>query len=426
MTVSDLARRPPAADRRAPRVDPGALADRAARPPRRRTASRSPRPRSRATSSTSAPSGCGSARTSCTPCRARAATAAVRAAPDGEERVDPAAVALPRAAGLGRALGQPGHPAHPAGGRELPRLGPRPRRPRGGARHHRRRRHHHGRDRRRANAAAEVVDRLLSYTRRDLRVTDPNRPTEQHGPPCGVGGSPAARPTRSPPCRKSTHFDWRLALHDLAGSRAHARVLHAAGLLDDADPGRDARRAGAAARRRRVRCVHARTRTTRTCTPRSSAGSSTGPAPTSAAGCAPAARATTRSPPCSGCTCASTRGSSPAWCSTSSTRWSTRPTRHLGVAMPGRTHLQHAQPVLLSHHLLAHAWALLRDVDRLRDWDVRAAVSPYGSGALAGSSLGLDPRGRRRRPRLRRARSRTRSTAPPAATSSPSSRSSPR
>jgi argininosuccinate lyase len=64
---------------------------------------------------------------------------------------------------------------------------------------------------------------------------------------------------------------------------------------------------------------------------------------------------------------------------------------HLGVAMPGRTHLQHAQPVLLSHHLLAHAWALLRDLDRLRDWDRRAAVSPYGAGALAGSSLGLDP-----------------------------------
>ena len=61
--------------------------------------------------------------------------------------------------------------------------------------------------------------------------------------------------------------------------------------------------------------------------------------------------------------------------------------------MPGRTHLQHAQPVLLSHHLLAHAWPLLRDVERLRDWDARvAADSPYGSGALAGSSLGLDPR----------------------------------
>ena len=60
--------------------------------------------------------------------------------------------------------------------------------------------------------------------------------------------------------------------------------------------------------------------------------------------------------------------------------------------MPGRTHLQHAQPVLLSHHLLAHAWPLVRDVERLRDWDARvAADSPYGSGALAGQTLGLDP-----------------------------------
>ena len=65
--------------------------------------------------------------------------------------------------------------------------------------------------------------------------------------------------------------------------------------------------------------------------------------------------------------------------------------RHIGVPMPGRTHLQHAQPVLLAHHLLAHAWALLRDVQRLQDWDARTNVSPYGSGALAGSSLGLDP-----------------------------------
>jgi argininosuccinate lyase len=64
---------------------------------------------------------------------------------------------------------------------------------------------------------------------------------------------------------------------------------------------------------------------------------------------------------------------------------------HPGAAMPGRTHLQHAQPVLLGHHLAAHAHALLRDVDRLTDWDRRAAVSPYGSGAFAGSSLGLDP-----------------------------------
>jgi argininosuccinate lyase len=65
--------------------------------------------------------------------------------------------------------------------------------------------------------------------------------------------------------------------------------------------------------------------------------------------------------------------------------------QHPTAVMPGRTHLQHAQPVLLAHHLLAHVHALLRDVDRLRDWDRRTAVSPYGSGALAGSSLGLDP-----------------------------------
>ncbi|MBX3310125.1 MAG: argininosuccinate lyase [Cryobacterium sp.] len=64
---------------------------------------------------------------------------------------------------------------------------------------------------------------------------------------------------------------------------------------------------------------------------------------------------------------------------------------HPTAAMPGRTHLQHAQPVLLSHHLLAHTWPLVRTLERLRDWRARAAVSPYGAGALAGSSLGLDP-----------------------------------
>src|SRR5580698_6670632 len=58
---------------------------------------------------------------------------------------------------------------------------------------------------------------------------------------------------------------------------------------------------------------------------------------------------------------------------------------------PGMTHLQHAQPVLFGHQLLAHVQALVRDVSRLRDWDRRAAVSPLGSGALAGSSLPLDP-----------------------------------
>lgn len=69
----------------------------------------------------------------------------------------------------------------------------------------------------------------------------------------------------------------------------------------------------------------------------------------------------------------------------------TQAAAHPSAVMPGKTHLQAAQPVLLAHHLLAHTHPLLRDVQRLRDFDVRAAVSPYGSGALAGSSLGLDP-----------------------------------
>src|SRR5204863_1180908 len=64
--------------------------------------------------------------------------------------------------------------------------------------------------------------------------------------------------------------------------------------------------------------------------------------------------------------------------------------RHAGTQAPGMTHLQHAQPVLFGHQLLAHAQALARDVSRLRDWDARAAVCPLGAGALAGSSLGLD------------------------------------
>ncbi len=61
--------------------------------------------------------------------------------------------------------------------------------------------------------------------------------------------------------------------------------------------------------------------------------------------------------------------------------------------LPGYTHLQRAQPVLLAHHLLAHAWALARDVDRLLDTRRRLDVSPLGAGALAGSSLPARPRG---------------------------------
>ncbi len=69
-----------------------------------------------------------------------------------------------------------------------------------------------------------------------------------------------------------------------------------------------------------------------------------------------------------------------------------RAREHRATTMPGMTHGRPAQPVTLGHHLLAHAWALLRDRGRLADWARRASASPLGAGALATSTLGLDPR----------------------------------
>ena len=64
---------------------------------------------------------------------------------------------------------------------------------------------------------------------------------------------------------------------------------------------------------------------------------------------------------------------------------------HTQTLMPGTTHGRLAQPITLGHHLLAHAFAFLRDLDRLDDWEARASVSPLGAGALATSTLPLDP-----------------------------------
>ena len=189
---------------------------------------------------------------------------------------------------------------------------------------------------------------------------------------------------------KSTHFDWRLAPYDLAGSRAHARVLHAAGLISDEhldtmldglrQLGDDVR-SGAFLPADTDEDVH--TALERGLLER------VGP---DVGGRLRAGRS---------------RNDQVATLFRMYLRDQARllsakvldvvqalvdqAARHPEVAMPGRTHLQHAQPVLLAHHLQAHAWALLRDVERWVDWDRRAAVSPYGSGALAGSSLGLDP-----------------------------------
>ncbi|WP_028049786.1 argininosuccinate lyase [Cellulomonas sp. URHD0024] len=189
---------------------------------------------------------------------------------------------------------------------------------------------------------------------------------------------------------QSTHFDWRLARHDIAGSIAHARVLHGAGLLTDDEL------AGMIDALERLRTdvesgaflpvladedVH--TALERGMIDR--AGADLG-------GKLRAGRS---------------RNDQIATLVRMYLREQARLVAALlldvadaladqaaaagDAPMPGRTHLQHAQPVLLAHHLLAHVWPLLRDVERWQDWDARAARSPYGSGALAGSSLGLDP-----------------------------------
>ena len=201
------------------------------------------------------------------------------------------------------------------------------------------------------------------------------------------GGDPAdAMATLS----RSTHFDFRLAPYDLMGSRAHARALHLAGLLTDDElarmiDGLDALASEVtsasfrptpsdedvhgALERRLVELVGAelggrlragRSRNDQIATLiRMYLRDALRVVAAEVGGVVGALHQQARD--------------------------------HLGIAMPGRTHLQHAQPVVLSHHVLAHAWPLLRDCDRIRDLDRRLETSPYGSAALAGTSLGLDP-----------------------------------
>jgi argininosuccinate lyase len=190
---------------------------------------------------------------------------------------------------------------------------------------------------------------------------------------------------------RSTHFDWRLAPYDLAGSRAHARVLARAGLLDEAAlaailTGLDALGEAVASGNFTPDAEDEDVHTALERGLLEIVGEELG-------GRLRAGRS--RNDQVATLVKAYLRDQAAslgrlvldlvdALC--------VQAERHLGAAMPGRTHMQQAQPVLLSHHLLAHAWPLTRDVARLRDWDDRvAADSPYGSGALAGSSLGLDP-----------------------------------
>jgi argininosuccinate lyase len=191
---------------------------------------------------------------------------------------------------------------------------------------------------------------------------------------------------------RSTHFDWRLVPYDLAGSRAHANALHAAGLLTDDDHRTligglaaldEQYAAGSLRPDPSDEDVHGALERLLI----DAVGSEVG-------GRLRAGRS--RNDQVATLFKAYLRDEARAVAARALDLVDALVVQardHLDVVMPGRTHLQHAQPVLLAHHLLAHAWPLLRDVDRLRDWDHRVAGdSPYGSGALAGSSLGLDPR----------------------------------
>src|SRR5699024_10511969 len=64
--------------------------------------------------------------------------------------------------------------------------------------------------------------------------------------------------------------------------------------------------------------------------------------------------------------------------------------KHMGVIMPGYTHLQRAQPILFSHHLLVYFWMLERDKSRFKDSLKRIDLSPLGAGAISGTTFDID------------------------------------
>lgn len=188
----------------------------------------------------------------------------------------------------------------------------------------------------------------------------------------------------------STHFDWVLAPYDVLASKAHAKVQHKAGLLSDADL--DTMLTGLTELGEKV------------------ASGEFVPAPTDedVHGAMERGLIDIVGPEVGGRLRAGrSRNDQVATLFRMWVRDAIRDTAlqvselvdaladqaaaHPKAIMPGKTHSQAAQPILLAHELLGHAQPLLRDIQRLQDLDKRLAVSPYGSGALAGSSLQLDP-----------------------------------
>jgi len=188
---------------------------------------------------------------------------------------------------------------------------------------------------------------------------------------------------------RSTHFDWQLAEYDIAGSRAHARALATAGLLTDDELAQmlqalDVLAADVADGRFRPQATDEDVHSALERGLIDRAGADVG-------GKLRAGRSRNDQ------IATLVRMLLRDHAATISGQLvdlvdaiAAQADRNFDAILPGRTHLQHAQPVLLAHHLLAHAWPLVRDLQRLADWSRRSDASPYGSGALAGSTLGLD------------------------------------
>jgi argininosuccinate lyase len=206
------------------------------------------------------------------------------------------------------------------------------------------------------------------------------------------GGRFAAGPTEAlAALSKSTHFDWRLAEYDLRGTSAHLVALHAAGYLNDDEL--KVLNAAVAELSKRIESGGFKPREDDEDVHSALERGLIGIAGAELGGKIRAGRSRNdqiatliRLYLLDAADALETQliGLIDALASQAE--------ENIGVAMPGRTHFQHAQPVLLAHHMLAHCWPIHRNLQRLEDWRKRARRSPYGAGALAGNTLGLDPK----------------------------------
>ncbi|MEI6109586.1 MAG: argininosuccinate lyase, partial [Actinomycetes bacterium] len=188
----------------------------------------------------------------------------------------------------------------------------------------------------------------------------------------------------------SVHFDWVLAPYDIAQSKAHARVLHTAGLLtkdelksmvDGLDSLRAKSAAGTFVPTAADEDVHSALERGLIETIGPEVGGKLRAGRSRNDQVSTDLRMYLRN---------SARMLAVAVCDLQSALL-TQAEAHVDHPAPGFTHLQHAQPVSFGHELAKHIHAFARDLDRFADWDKRTAKSPMGSGALAGTSLDLDP-----------------------------------